>query len=350
MLLDDAKAIGEIDRSNMLSIMEKTPARLVRPVDALSTCRGDFGTLENVVLGGVGGSGIVGDILSDYCRQSTDVPVAVCRTLGIPKFIGKRTLFVAISYSGETQETLGQLQQAMRKRARVVAITSGGRLLSRAKSKNMPYLRVPSDLPPRLTLPELVASATFVMGSAKLLRNTSGLLTRAAKSLSELIEKVRPTVQSQHNDAKQMAQALVDRLPLLIGDEAYGSVLRRFKNELNENSKVPALYYTLPEGYHDDIEGLSALRRLTNPQPIILHTRNEVDGQRRTREELVRLLGELGFPPVLRFEGKGKDRLSQLLTAITFADYVSVYLAILRGVDPVQLKLIPRFREAMRGE
>jgi glucose/mannose-6-phosphate isomerase len=350
MLLDDVKAIGEIDRSNMLSIMEKMPARLARPVNALSTCRRDFGTPESVVLGGVGGSGIVGDILSDYCRQSADVPVAVCRTVEIPKFVGKRTLFVAISYSGETQETLGQLEQAMRKGARIVAITSGGRLLSRAESKNIPYLRVPSGLLPRLALPEIVASAIFVMGSAKVLRKTSGLLAAAAKSLGELIEKVRPTVQSQHNDAKQMAQALVDRLPLLIGDEAYGSVLRRFKNELNENSKVPAFCYTLPEGYHDDIEGLTALRRLANAQPIILRTRSEVEGQERTCDELVRLLGELGFPRVLDFEGEGKDKLSQLLTAITFADYVSVYLAILRGVDPAELKLIPRFREVMRGE
>jgi glucose/mannose-6-phosphate isomerase len=350
MLLDDAKALREIDRADMLSIMERTAARLVPPVDAVSTCRGSFGTLESVVFGGVGGSGIVGDIISDYCRESADVPVSVCRTMRIPKFVGKRTLFVAISYSGETYEILNQLDQAMRERARTIAITSGGKLLSLAKDNRMPYLRVPSGLLPRLALPELVAAAIFVMGSTELLRDSSKLLSEAAKSLMDLIEKVNQTVPSQQNDAKQMAQALVDRLPLLMGDEAYGSVMRRFKNELNENSKIPAVYYTLPEGYHDDIEGLSALRKLANPQPIILRTHDEVDGEKRTREQLIKLLGELGFPPLLEFEGEGKDMLSELLTAITFAGYVSVYLAILRDVDPAELKLIPKFREAMCGK
>jgi glucose/mannose-6-phosphate isomerase len=349
MLLDDAKAIREIDRSNMLSIMERTPARLAAPVDALKTCRGKFGTFENVVLGGVGGSGIVGDVLSDYCRESADVPFVVCRTLRIPKFVGKRTLFLAISYSGETQETLSELEQAMRKGAKVVAITSGGKLLSQAKSRDLPHVRVPSGLLPRLALPELLAAAVFVAGSAELLRDASEHLSKTAKSLRDLIEKVKQTVPSQQNNAKRMAQSLVNRLPLLIGDEAHGSVLRRFKNELNENSKVPAVYYTLPEGYHDDVEGLDVLRQLANPQPILLRTHEEADGQRRTRKQLVGLLSELGFPPVLEFEGRGEGILSQLLTAITFADYVSVYLAILRGVDPAELRLIPKFREAMRG-
>lgn len=350
MLLDDAKAIRTIDRSDMLSIMEKTPARLALTADAQSTCPENFGALENVVFGGVGGSGIVGDILSDYCRECTDVPVSVCRTLRIPRFIGGQTLFVAISYSGETQETLDQLEQALGKGAKVAAITSGGALHSQAKTKNIPYLKVPTGLPPRLALPELAAAAIGVMGSAKLLKDTSKLLSDAAKSLSDVIEGLKPTVPLNRNEAKQMAQALVDRLPLLVGDEAYGSVLRRFKNELNENSKMPAVYYTLPEGYHNDIEGLSALRRLVNSQPILLRSRSEVEGQKRTREQLTQTLNELGFPPVIVFEGRGEDVLTELLTAITFADYVSVYLAVLRGVDPAELTLIPEFRGAMRGK
>jgi glucose/mannose-6-phosphate isomerase len=347
MLLDDAEALRTIDRSQMLSVMERTPARLTPPVDALSTCRGKFGVAQNVIFGGMGGSGIVGDILSDYCRESVDIPVSACRTFKIPKFVGKQTLFVAISYSGETQETLGQVNQAVKQGARIVVITSGGKLLSKAKGEEIPYLQVPADLPPRLALPELVASAIFVMGSAKLI-DTKRLLSEAARSLTDLVEAVKPTVPFQSNPAKLIAQTLVNRLPLLIGDESYGSVLRRFKNEINENSKMPAVYFTLPEGYHDDIEGLRSLEQLTDSQPIILRSNDELEGQRRAREQLVRLLGELGFPSILEFEGKGKDMLSYLLTAITFADYVSVYLAALRGLDPTELKLIPQFRKAMR--
>jgi len=165
-----------------------------------------------------------------------------------------------------------------------------------------------------------------------------------------LITRVKTTVPSRENNAKQMAQALVNRLPLVIGDEAYASVLRRFKNELNENSKMPAICYTIPEGYHDDIEGLRELGQLAKPQPILLRTKNEMGEQKRTREQLVLLLSNLGFPPVLEFAGNGNDTLSQLLTATTFADYVSVYLAIVRGVDPSELRFIPSFRETMHEQ
>jgi len=165
-----------------------------------------------------------------------------------------------------------------------------------------------------------------------------------------MIEGVKQTVSFERNSAKQMAQVLLGKLHLLIGDEAYGSVIRRFKNELNENGKVPAICYTLPEGYHDDIEGANYLRQLSDSQPILHRTRDESDGQRRTREQLIRLLNDLQYPPVLEFAGQGKEKLSELLTAITFAGYVSVYLAALRHVDPAELAYIPKFREIMRGK
>jgi glucose/mannose-6-phosphate isomerase len=348
-MLDDATAVREIDRSDLLSTLQKTPIRLAPPRDASLTCKGEFGKFDNVVFGGVGGSGIVGEILTDYCRASASVPVSVCRTLMIPKFVGNRTLFVAISYSGETQETLGQLDQAERQGAKVACITSGGRLLLHAE-KVMQHVRVTSGMPPRLALPELVAATVFVMGSAGVLTDTSKVLSEAAKSLGSLIERIGPNVPSTRNEAKRFADLLVDKLPLIIGDEAYVSVLRRFKNELNENSKVPAFYYALPEGYHDDVEGLRAFRQLAQPQPIIFHPRNEGDRQTRSREQLARLLVELGYSPALEFDGSGNDMFSELLTAITFADYVSVYLAILRKVDPAELTLIPRFRKVMPGK
>jgi hypothetical protein len=100
----------------------------------------------------------------------------------------------------------------------------------------------------------------------------------------------------------------------------------------------------LPEAYHNNIEGSSELRWLTSPQPIMLRMRNEVDSEKRTRKQLVGLLKELDFPPIFDLEDRGKEKLSQLFTAMAFASYVSIYLAILRRVDPAEPRLIPRFR------
>ncbi len=348
MNLDDLTALRRIDCSGMLSIMERTPERLAPPADAAKTCGRRLDRPLNVVFGGVGGSGIVGEILTDYSREAVDVSVSICRSLHVPRFVGKGTLFIAISYSGETEETLTLLDQAQGRGAKVATIGSGGRLLAQSRQQGFPYLKVPEGLLPRVALPELIAAAIFVMESAEILRDSDSILRQVAGSLRTEIKSIGENSTIQGNKAKQIARALVDRLPLLMGNEESGSVLRRFKNELNENSKTPAFYFTLPEGYHDDVEGLKTLNQLSRTQPILLRSQRELEGQKRTREKLYALLAELGFPPIVEFEGIGENRLEQLLTAITFGDFVSVYLAALRGLDPSRLELIPRFREAMR--
>lgn len=349
MDLDDMSAISKVDRSRMLAVMNKTPERLSPPRDATSTFGESIERPNNVVFGGVGGSGIIGDIVADYLRGISQVPVSVCKSFQLPAYAGKETLFVAISYSGETQETLSLLNQAQQKMARVVTVGSGGTLLNRSRQEQIGYLKVPEGLLPRVALPEMVAATMFVMGSAGLIKEVPRLLRDSAEALRAQIHEIEPNVPLQRNKAKQMAQAMLDRLPLLVGSEDTGSVLRRFKNELNENSKMPAFYYTLPEGYHNDLEGLKMLGKLAKPQTAVLRQQDEGDAQRRTREQLYSLFEVLGFPPVLEFKGLGENRWQQLLTALTFGDYVSVYLALLRRVDPSELMLIPKFRQATRA-
>jgi glucose/mannose-6-phosphate isomerase len=298
----------------------------------------------NIVFGGVGGSGIVGDILTDYMRSEVDIPVAVCRSVKIPRYVGKHSLFVAISYSGETGETLGMLEQAKSNGADVVVICSGGKLLNIAQSQGIPHVKVDGGMPPRLALPELVAALTYVLGQVGVFKDSRKLLEMASRSVREMIGTVGVSIPLAKNQAKQMAAALKDHLPFLLGSENSSSVLRRFKNELNENSKVPAFYFTLPEAYHNDVEGLKTLTELSRPQPILLRNKHQTEGEERTEKRLVELLKQLGFLRVVNFEGIGEDRLGWLLSAITFGDYVSTYLSALRGVDPTKLSLIPSFR------
>ncbi len=349
MNLDDPTEIRKVDQSNMLSAMEKTPERLALPPDADSTCRIRFQSPTNIVFGGVGGSGIVGDLFTDYCRSEVSIPVSVCRSVRIPRYVGKNTLFVAISYSGDTGETLGMFEQAKGNGAHAVVICSGGKLLSTAQSLGIPYVKVAGGMIPRLALPELVAALNYVLSQVGVFEGGPKLLEVASMAVQEMIGRVNVSVPLSKNEAKQMAAALMDHLPLLLGGEDNCSVLRRFKNELNENSKVPAFYYTLPEAYHDDIEGLKTLTELSQPQPILLRNQHQTDGEERTEKRLEELLSQLGCAPAIKFEGVGGDRLGWLLSAITFGDYVSTYLSALRSVDPAKLFLIPNFR-AVRGQ
>jgi glucose/mannose-6-phosphate isomerase len=301
-------------------------------------------TPMSLVFMGVGGSGIVGDILTDYCRDAVGIPVMVCRSLKIPKFVGKDTLVVAISYSGETRETLDMFEEARHSGARLAAVCSGGKLLDAARTLGVPYVKVTAGMLPRVALPELVGAAIHVLAAVGILEDTHRLLDMATSSTRALIDEVKATVPLERNPAKQVATALMGRLPLLIGSEENISVLRRFKNELNENSKVPAVFYTLPEAYHDDIEGLKALCELSQPQPVILRSHIQAERELRTGERLLQVLSQLHFPTPASFSGLGDGRLEWLLSAIAFGDFVSVYLSALRGVDPSEMSLIPSFR------
>lgn len=349
MDLDDASAASKVDRSSMIATMEKTPDRLNPPIDASSTIGKAIEQPRSIVLGGIGGSGIIGDVVTDYMRAEGSVPVAVCRSMRLPAHVGKDTLFVGISYSGETSETISLVDQAVRKDAKVLVVASGGKLIQYAIRERLGYLRVAEGLLPRVALPELMGAVVFLMGKAGMISDTEKLLQNCAETLRSQIGVIGIHVPLQSNVAKQTAQGILGKLPLLLGSEDTGSVLRRFKNELNENSKMPAFYYTLTEAYHDDVEGLKSLCQLVRPQPVLLRDKAETASQERARERLYRLFKELGIDRVLEFEGRGEGKLQQLLTAIMFGDFVSVYLALLLGVDPSELTLIPRFREAMRG-
>jgi len=328
----------------MLAVMEKTVDRLAPPPEANATCTMSLETPQNLVFGGVGGSGIIGDILSDYCRTTIGIPSFVCRAQQIPTFVGKNTLFIAISYSGETNETLGMFDQAKRAGARLATICSGGSLLSLSRREKIPYLKVTEGLLPRVALPELLGATIFVIEKANILGHSGKLLQSTREAVATQIEALKRSVPLKENTAKQAAMAFEDRLPLLMGSEENASVLRRFKNELNENGKVPAFYLILPEAFHDDIEGFSTLNRLCKTQPVLLRGQKESAAEMRTVDKLGELLVELGFPTPIAFQGRGNDRLGWLLSAIMFGDYVSAYLAVLKDIDPSTLALIPKFR------
>jgi glucose/mannose-6-phosphate isomerase len=345
MTLDDVGTRRQFDRSNMLREMENSPSRLKPPIDAESTFSNSFDEPRNIVIGGVGGSGIVGDIVTDYVNTRSNIPISVCRAYDLPGHVDESTLFLAISYSGETHETLHMVDEAVKRRAMVATISSGGSMLATSLANRIPYVKVTPGLPPRVALPELLAAALFALGKATLSEETETILQSASRALTTEIQSINCDTPTNENKAKQMAERLHNRLPLLLGSEERVSVLRRFKNELNENSKMPAVYMCIPECYHNDIEGLESLSRLASVQPILLRV-GETGGQSKTIESLYALMKELRFPPIMTFQGHGDDALSELLTAITFGDFVSVYLALLRQVDPTLLLLIPRFRAA----
>jgi len=297
----------------------------------------------------MGGSAIGGDFLRIYLQQKGfSKPINVVRGYELPPFADERTLVFAVSYSGNTEETLSCTQQALERGCTVFALTSGGQLATVAEEHGMTAVRIPGGMPPRTALGYLFAPLLRVLLSSfekgeeieREFQEAVSTLRRLAATYSEKPETENP--------AKRLARALFQKIPVIYGSEVTEASARRWKGQINENAKQPAYWDVLPELHHNEI--MSWESPLTENFVYVLLRDPEEHPQVRTRFALTReLLAERGRV-VLEAQGEGKGLLSRLLSLSYLGDWVSYYLALLNGVDPTPVALIERMKRRLNGE
>ncbi len=293
-----------------------------------------FQKVKAVAVLGMGGSAIGGDLVAGLASLEDGLPVTVVRSYDIPTWVGPGTLAIVCSYSGDTEETLSMYRQARKRGACVVAATRGGTLARLAQEDDTPLFRVEYQGEPRSAL-----GYSFLVPLAILCK--LGLLQDKTKDVAEAVQVLREAtvawsfkVPASLNLAKTVAGAMNGRLPVIYGAGFLAGAARRWKTQLNENSKVWAFWEELSELNHNAIEGYT-LPKETNEQAFVvllyspmLHPR--VSLRYAATEEL---LGRSGVS-YRRLEGIGQSPLAHLLNTIMLGDYVSYYLAMLNQVDP----------------
>lgn len=339
--LDNLASIARIDASDMLGAVDHFPNPLRSGLSGIripsSARKSDF---RNLVLMGMGGSASAGDVVLDWLRSKLDIPAFVNREPGLPRFVDSRTLFVAISYSGETSETLTALRMAKRREAVVAGVGTGGRLAEMCTEFRAPFVDVEPSVAPRAALSQLVVAVTRVLEGFALVRSTSREVMETYREL--VVLKNRLGVQSplETNRAKRLASELLGRSVVSYTLQRMASVARRFKNQLAENSKEVSKYDVLPESCHNEIEGW---RGPSNHTPLFIRSQESrfessiVEAFRST----IRTAGEVKPIDVRVY---GRNNLSRLLAPILLLDYVSVYLAVLKRVDPTPTNLIAKYK------
>ena len=300
----------------------------------------EYSKVERVVVAGMGGSAIGGDLLSDLASLEDSPPVIVSRDYRIPHYVDKDTLVLACSYSGETEETLSAFDQALSQGGKVIAVTGGGSLADRARAHGVPLFTVRYEGEPRSAL-----GYSFIVPTVLLMK--LGLISDKARDFEEasgVLERVAPRMAEEsplgENPAKEMAAALFNRLIVIYGAGIFGAVARRWKTQFNENSKVWAVFDLLPEAHHNSVVGYS-LPAVVKAQvfaillrPGLLHTRTLL------RYVISQDLLEREAISHRTLEGSGESALSQMLSTILTGDYVSYYLALLQDVDPSPVPII----------
>lgn len=288
---------------------------------------------------GMGGSGIAGALLGSIVPFEV-VPV---RDYTLPPWVGAESLAVALSYSGDTEETLAAFDEARRRTTRLLAVTSGGELGRLCARDGIPWIEIPKGYQPRAALGYLLFP---LLGVIDRIHPVPGLAETLAV-LDDLAAELAPG--SDENAAQTLAQALLGRVPLVYGAGPTAPVAFRWKTQLNENAKAPAFWAELPELCHNEVVGYELTPRLLAHATVVF-LRSGGDHPRVARR--VAILGELLANRGLDWTAvaaRGESRLAQLLSLLYVGDWTSYYLALLNEVDPAPVAIIAELKKRLAG-
>ena len=347
--LDDRGAILRNDPSGMMAMIvgffDQIREALRRSVEfSLDPSVADG--VRNVLLCGMGGSGIGGDVIRSFLMRDMRVPFQVCRDFSIPGYVGSDSLAIISSYSGNTEETLRAFGSISSRDARTVCITSGGTLLRRAARDDIPHLVMPEGYPPRAALGFSLVYVLKVLQECRLIDDELEKLKGALATLGDRTGVFRPEIPFPDNPAKEIAATLYGKIPVIHSScEFLNPVAYRWRCQLNENSKMLSFATVLPEDYHNGIMGWQGEAESGNPYiAVFFRDIGEEDRLRKNLFYLKSLLTGSGIP-FLEVRSEGETVLERMLYLINLGDFVSCYLACLEDVDPTELKSIDSLKK-----
>ncbi|HNX29410.1 MAG TPA: bifunctional phosphoglucose/phosphomannose isomerase [Syntrophomonadaceae bacterium] len=299
------------------------------------------GRYENVLICGMGGSAIGGDILRTWGQLDATVPLIINRDYRIPHFINEHSLVIAVSYSGNTEETLQAYHLAREIGAPIIGVTSGGKLADLARKNGDGLAIIPGDLVPRAASGYLLAPVALILQQLAILPGAREAIMETAQLLASLRREIGPEVTGDKNQARQIAAGLKNSLPLIWGVVGTSeAAAMRWKGQINENAKAPAFFNLFPELNHNEIVGFELSEEILGRIAIII-LKDKFDNERIKKR--IKITKDIVLPKVkavIEVESSGESFLARLYSLIYTGDYVSYYLAMEYGIDPTPVKVI----------
>ena len=354
-MLDDLDFIKKIDREGMLNIYASYPEhfekaeKLAKGALEKASLPPSFlqNEIRNIVVAGMGGSAISGDIVREIYFNNGHIPIYVNRSYRLPAYVDERTLLFVMSYSGNTYETLRCYRDGVKKGANVVGVSSGGKLEEMCKENGHIHVKIPSGIPPRAALPYLLLPQIVFLNT---LNVGDEIKLDFLWKLKEYLSSLLPSTKEKKNIAKQIANEMKEKIIFLYGPSSFAPSLRRFSTQINENTESHAFWNVFPELCHNEIVAWSNTT-LKNEKFILLFREPEREEEMLTRQMELSLALVLGKKAqVFEVIFKEKNHFFNLLYSIILGDMVSIYLAILRKVDPTPVKIIENIKKKMKKD
>lgn len=374
-LLDDAAGLEAADPGGMLPAIASAAAQ-VREAAVLAAEAGvasltDDGRPRAVMVVGMGGSGIAGDVLAAVAGSTCPVPVVTHRGYGLPAWVGPVDLVVAVSCSGSTEETLSALEEAVRRGCRLLVVgRSGSPIDDLGQRGRAVFVPVTQGRQPRASMWALSTPLVVAAHELGLLSAPGEVVEEAARTLEDVAERCRVDAASLVNPAKRLALDLSGRLPVLWGTSPLaGTVAYRFACQLNENAKAPATWGVLPEANHNQVVAFDGAFAGAAPAPagddffrdrgddqdaqarlsLVLLRDTDEHAQVTRRADVSAELARERDVPVLQLRAEGASPFARLASLVGLTDWASAYLALAQGIDPTPVDAITALKERIRG-
>jgi len=290
--------------------------------------------ISNIIISGLGGSAISADLIKNYLGSEIEIPIIVNRNYKLPKFAGKNTLFIASSYSGNTEETISALKQAIQIGCKIICITTGGEIEAIAKNKNITCVKVQPGFQPRYSLGLSFFSLLKVFQELELISDQ----TKVVEKIISLWKRKGIEYSKEGNYAYTFAESLVGFIPVIYSvADSTSAVGYRFKCQLNENSKLHAFHNEIPEMNHNEIIGWESFQEKVFHSKIINIVDETYHPQIQKRFEILKdIFSESGVETVSLRSNEDSYKV-RLLDLIYLVDWISYYVGVLRGYDPSEI-------------
>lgn len=350
MVLDDAAHLRQLDAGDMLGLTAGYARQFcegwerARGFEPPRPTRVD----EVLVLGTGGGSAAGANLLRSYLYGRAGVPILVNQGYNVPAWADGHTLVLAVTHSGNTEETLSAYQQVQSRGCPVAVVTAGGTLAELAALQGTPTIRVPGGLMPRAALGYIFLPLLGILTKLGLAPDPVDELNETVARLDALAREWGPEAPADGNLAKQVALAVQGHIPLVYGTlDHMDAVAWRWKNQFGENSKHMAFWNAVPSLHHDEAVGWDMDRSLLkNLAVVLLRDRGDSDKVARrldvTREILQDRVGR-----VLEVHSRGQGLMARMFSLVMLGDFATIYLAVLSGVDPTPVEMIQHFKRQM---
>ncbi|MBU4369472.1 bifunctional phosphoglucose/phosphomannose isomerase [Patescibacteria group bacterium] len=351
--LDNIKQIQKLDKSNMSDFIADLPEKcleaytlaqkIVLPQDY------EDANIENVVICGMGGSAIGGELAENIIADQLEKSIIVIRDWNPPKMINKNSLVFLVSYSGNTKEILSCAEITLQAKAKIFIITQGGELKKFAQKNKLPIFSFQYKAPPRASLSYLLMPVLVVLEKSKLVNLKKLQIPHNLKILKDFNQLFYPQTPNEKNIAKHLAYFVFDHLPIIIAPTSLSGVARRWKTQFAENGKNFSFFNTEPEIFHNFVESRFPQRLKDDFVFLILENLKKQTKSKKSLREFEKLLEKqcIYWQKIPQF---GKNIFTQILSLVLLGDWISFYLAILNQVDPTPIQQIEAIKRGSKNE